>query len=62
MIINENDDDTAITEKSTMDMSGSLGGERIINELREQNRQLIAANGQVNEENARQKSAKSQAA
>lgn len=62
MIINENDDDTAITEESTMDMSGSLGGERIINELREQNRQLIAANGQVNEENARQKSAKSQAA
>ena len=62
MIINKNDDDTAITEESTMDMSGSLGGERIINELREQNRQLIAANGQVNEENARQKSAKSQAA
>ena len=45
-----------------MDMSGSLGGDRIINELREQNRQLIAANGQVNEENARLKSANSQAA
>ena len=75
IIIDEDDNEQAIMEDSSMELTGTPGDNRIMDELRElrehkkraealseYNRQLIVANGKANEEIAKLKGANDLAA